>query len=146
MALSLLISEHFDADSNTIALGYYSHADLLEYRNKDEDALKTLDSIALAFKNHTIFPHMYMEKANILRKEGKFHEADTLLGTIVKMYPDDVLADQALFQRARMNEEDLKDAANGMTYYESLMSKYPGSIYVPESRKRFRSLRGDKGF
>lgn len=146
MALSLLISEHFDADSNAIALGYYSHADLLEYQNRDEDALKTLDSIALAFKDHTIFPHMYMEKATILKKEGKFREADTLLGTIVKIYPDDVLADQALYQRARMNEEDLKDAARGMSYYESLMSKYPGSIYIPESRKRFRSLRGDKGF
>ncbi len=146
MALSLLISEHFDADSNTIALGYYSHADLLEYRNKDEDALKTLDSIALAFKDHSIFPHMYMEKARILMKEGKFQAADTLLGTIIKMYADDVLADQALYLRARMNEQDLKDAAKGMAFYESLMSKYPGSIYVPESRKRFRSLRGDKGF
>jgi len=146
MALSLLISEHFDADSNTIALRYFSHADLLEYRNKNEEALKTLDSIALAFKDHTIFPHMYMEKANILRKEGKFQEADTLLGTIVKTYPDDVLADQALYLRARMNEEDIKDTSKGMTYYESLMSKYPGSIYVPDSRKRFRLLRGDKGF
>ena len=146
MALSLLISEHFDADSNTIALGYYSRADLLEYRNRDEDALKTLDSIALAFKDHSIFPHMYMAKAHILLKEGKFQEADTLLGTIVKSYSDDVLADQALFLRARMNEQDLKNAAKGMAFYESLMSKYPGSIYVPESRKRFRSLRGDKGF
>ena len=146
MALSLLISEHFDADSNTIALGYFSRADLLEYRNKDEDALKTLDSIALAFKDHTIFPHMYMEKANILRKEGRFLEADTLLGTIIKTYPDDVLADQALYLRARMNEEDIKDTSKGMTFYEALMSKYPGSIYVPESRKRFRLLRGDKGF
>jgi len=146
MALSLLISEHFDADSNTIALGYFSRADLLEYRNKDEDALKTLDSIALAFKDHTIFPHMYMEKANILRKEGRFLEADTLLGTIIKTYPDDVLADQALYLRARMNEEDIKDTSKGMTFYEALMSKYPGSIYVPESRKRCRLLRGDKGF
>jgi tetratricopeptide (TPR) repeat protein len=127
-------------------LGYFSRADLLEYRNKDEDALKTLDSIALAFKDHTIFPHMYMEKANILRKEGRFLEADTLLGTIIKTYPDDVLADQALYLRARMNEEDIKDTSKGMTFYEALMSKYPGSIYVPESRKRFRLLRGDKGF
>jgi lipopolysaccharide biosynthesis regulator YciM len=146
MALSLLISEHFDPDSNTVALRYFSHADLLEYRNKNEDALKTLDSIALTFKDHTIFPHMYMEKANILRKEGRFQEADTLLGTIVKTYPDDVLADQALYLRARLNEEDIKDMSKGMTYYESLMSKYPGSIYVPDSRKRFRLLRGDKGF
>jgi len=146
MALSLLISEHFDADSNTIALGYYSHADLLEYRNRNEDALKTLDSIALAFRDHSIFPHMYMEKALILMKEGKFREADTLLGTIVRTYADDVLADQALFIRARMNEEDLKETSKGMTYYEMIMSRYPGSIYVPEARKRFRSLRGDKGF
>jgi Flp pilus assembly protein TadD len=146
MALSLLISEHPDVDSNTVALGYYSHADLLEYRNKNEEALKTLDSISLAFKDHTIFPHMYMEKANILRKEGRFNEADTLYGTVVKLFPEDVLADQALFFRARMNEEELKDTVKGMAYYESLMSRYPGSIYVPESRKRFRTLRGDKGF
>jgi hypothetical protein len=146
MALSLLISEHFDTDSNTVALTYYSHADLLEYRNRNEDALKTLDSIALAFKDHSIFPHMYLEKAKICRKEARFQEADTLLGTIVKSYPDDVLADQALFLRARMNEEDLKNSTKGMACYESLLSRYPGSIYVPESRKRFRSLRGDKGF
>lgn len=146
MALSLLISEHFDADSNTVALGYYSHADLLEYRNKNDEAIKTLDSIALTFKDHPIFPHMYMEKSNILRKEGKFQEADTLLGTIIKTYSDDVLADQALFLRAKMNEEDRKDTAKAMVYYETLLSRYPGSIYVPESRRRFRSLRGDKGF
>src|SRR5664280_1050298 len=146
MALSLLISEHFDPDSNTVALNYYSHADLLEYRNRDDDALITLDSITLAFKDHPIFPHMYMEKAHILIKQGKFREADTLLGTVVSRYPEDVLADQALYLRAHMNEGDLKDAAKGMVYYEFLMSKYPGSIYVPEARVRFRSLRGDKGF
>lgn len=146
MALSLLIGEHFDPDSNTVALTYFSHADLLEYRNRDEDALKTLDSISMAFKEHSIFPHVYLEKAKIYRKEGRFPEADTLLGTIVKLYPDDVLADQALYLRAVMNEEDMKNTARGMVCYESLMSRYPGSIYVPDSRKRFRSLRGDKGF
>lgn len=146
MALSLLISENFDLDSNTIALNYFSHADLLEYQNKNDDALKDLDSIALVFKDHPIFPHMYMEKSNILRKEGKFQDADTLLGTILEKYPEDVLADQALYIRAKINEEDIKDNSKAMAYYEMLMSKYPGSIYVPDSRKRFRILRGDKGF
>jgi predicted Zn-dependent protease len=146
MALSLLISEHFDPDSNTVALNYYSHADLLAYRNKDEEALKTLDSIRLAFTDHTIFPCMYMAKARIFIKEARFAEADTLLGTIVAHYPEDVLADQAVYMRARLNEEDRKDIPKGMAYYEQLMSRYPGSIYVPEARKRFRSLRGDKGF
>ncbi|MGA3013127.1 MAG: tetratricopeptide repeat protein [Bacteroidales bacterium] len=146
MALSLLISENFDLDSNTIALTYFSHADLLEYQNKNDEALKELDSIALVFKDHPIFPHMYMEKSNILRKEGKLQDADTLLGTIIKNYPDDVLADQALYYRAKMSEEEIKDNSKAMAFYEMLMSKYPGSIYVPDSRKRFRILRGDKGF
>ena len=146
MALSLLISENFDPDSTTIALGYYSRADLLEYRNKNENALKTLDSIALAFKYHPIFPRMYMAKAKIMMKTGSFPEADTLLGTIVATYPDDVVADQALFLRARMNEEEIKNTSKGMTCYETLMSRYPGSIYVPDARKRYRQLRGDKGF
>jgi Tetratricopeptide repeat len=146
MALSLLISENFDLDSNTVALNYFSHADLLEYQNKNDEALRELDSIAMVFKDHPIFPHMYMEKSNILRKEGKFQDADTLLGTIIKNYPDDVLADQALYFRAKINEENIKDNSKAMAYYEMLMSKYPGSIYVPDSRKRFRILRGDKGF
>lgn len=146
MALSLLISENFDLDSNTIALHYFSQADLLEYQNKNDEALRDLDSIALVFKDHPIFPHMYMEKSDILRKEGKFQDADTLLGTIIKNYPEDVLADEALYYRAKVNEEDIKDNIKAMAYYEMLISKYPGSIYVPDSRKRFRLLRGDKGF
>jgi lipopolysaccharide biosynthesis regulator YciM len=146
MALSLLISENFDPDSSTLALEYYSRADLLEYRNRNDDALKTLDSIALAFRYHPIFTHMYMAKASILMKMGRFPEADTLLGTIVKDYPDDVLADKALFMQAQVNEEGLKDARKGMACYEALMSRYPGSIYVPDARKHFRLLRGDKGF
>jgi hypothetical protein len=146
MALSLLISEHFDPDSNTVALGYYSRADLLEYRNRNDEALKTLDSIQSAFRDHTIFPHMFMAKARIMMKEGKYPEADTLLGTIVKSYSDDVISDEALILRARLNEEEIKDKARAMNFYDALMSKYPGSIYVPEARKRFRALRGDKAF
>ena len=146
MALSLLISEHYDPDSNTVALGYYSRAELLEFRNRDEDALKTLDSIPIAFKDHSIFPHMYMIRAQIMMKEGKYQEADTLLGTISTSYADDVLSDQALMLRARLNEEEIKDKAKAMSSYDLLMNKYPGSIYVPEARKRFRSLRGDKAF
>jgi tetratricopeptide (TPR) repeat protein len=146
MALSLLISEHYDPDSNTVALTLFSHADLLEYRNHNDEALKTLDSIFLAFPEHSIFPHVYLEKAKILMKQGKFTEADTLLGTIVAKYNEDVLADQALYTRAVMTEEHLNDKARSMALFESLMSTYPGSIYIPDARKRYRNLRGDKGF
>jgi hypothetical protein len=144
MALSLLISENFDADSNTVALALFAHADLLDFRNLDEMALKSLDSIPLVFKEHTIMDQVLFKKAKIKIKQGKFEEADTLLGTLVKNYPDDILTDDALITRGRLNEEQIKSKDKAMAYYEELMTQYPGSIFNPEARKRFRILRGDK--
>jgi len=146
MALSLLISENFDPDSSTVALGFYSRADLLEYRNEDELALKTLDSISAAFNYHTIFDEMLLKKAQIRIKQGRYSDADTLLGELVSKYPQDVQADEALITRARLNENLLKNNPKAMTCYEELLTNYPGSIYIIEARKRFRTLRGDKGF
>ena len=146
MALSLLISENFDPDSNTVALGFYSRADLLEYRNEDELAITTLDSIAKAFTYHPIFDEMLLLKAKIRIKQGRFTEADTLLGELVTKYPEDVFADEGLITRAKLNENTLKNIPHAMAYYEELLTNYPGSIYVIEARKKFRTLRGDKGF
>jgi TolA-binding protein len=144
MALSLLISENFDEDSNTVALGLYARADLLDFRNLDEMALATLDSIPLQFKEHTIMNQVLFKKATIKIKQGKFEEADTLLGTLVKNYPDNILTDDALMTRGRLNEEQIRDKEKAMAYYEVLMTQYPGSIFNVEARKRFRALRGDK--
>jgi TolA-binding protein len=54
-----------------------------------------------------------------------------------------VLSDDALFLLARIQEEDVKDKAQAQGLYQQLITKYPGSIYVAEARKRFRRLRGD---
>jgi hypothetical protein len=146
MALALMISENFDPDSNTVALGLFARADLLEYRNEDELAVKTLDSIPAVFNYHTIFGNMLLKKAMIRIKQGRYSEADTLLGELITKYPEDILADEALITRARLNETSLKNTTAAMAFYEDLLSRYPGSIYSIEARKRFRNLRGDKGF
>jgi len=144
MALSLLISENFDPDSNTVALGLYARADLLDYRNKEDLALQTLDSIQTIFKEHPILDEVLYKEANIKIKQGKFTDADTLFGTIVKDFPDDILSDDALYSRGLLNENQLKDQQKAMVCYQELMVKYPGSIYVIDARKRFRTMRGDK--
>jgi len=146
MALSLLISENLDPDSNTVALGLYAKADLQEYRNQDEKALQTLDSIPILFKDHPIFEHVLYKQAVIRMKQGRYTDADTLLGTIVAKYPEQILADLALYTRGKIYEERLGMKDKAMQYYEELLKDYPGSIYVVEARKRYRTLRGDKGF
>jgi pentatricopeptide repeat protein len=146
LALSLFISENYDADSNTVALGFYSRADLLEFRNENELALKTLDSIFMKFAFHPILDDVLLKKAQIKMKQGEYVAADTLLGTLIKDFPSDILADLALMMRGRLNEDHFGNKEKAMQYYEELITRYPGSIYAVDARKRFRNLRGDKGF
>ena len=144
ISLSLLISENLDPDSNTVALGLYARASLLDYRNNEALALKTLDSIPLLFNDHPIFQQVLYKKACIHQKQGDFAGADSLFSQLVGQYSDGILADEALMQRARLNEKQWNNKENAMELYQELMEKYPGSIFVPEARKKFRALRGDK--
>ncbi|MCX6268504.1 MAG: tetratricopeptide repeat protein, partial [Bacteroidetes bacterium] len=143
IALSLLISENFDPDSNTIALGMYARADLLDYRNEETLALQTLDSIPRMFADHPILQHVLYKRAGIMRKQGRYAEADSLFLQLVKEYPDEILADEALMQAAVLNEKQLHNRDQAMSLYQELLDKYPGSIYIPDARKKFRLLRGD---
>jgi len=143
MELSLLISDNTNADSTTTQLAMYARADMLFFRNKDNLALQTLDSILTLYPSHPIDDEVLYKKMEIKMKEGRFDDADSLLRSIVRLYPYDILADDALFKLAELNEQQLKNTAKAMDYYQELMTKYPGSVFTVEARKRFRALRGD---
>jgi tetratricopeptide (TPR) repeat protein len=144
IALSLLISENYDADSNTLALGIYARADLLDYRNEESLALQALDSIPRLFGDHPILQQVLYKTAEIMRKQGRYSEADSLFRQLVTEYPEEILADEALMQAAILNEKQLNKKETAMLMYQELLDKYPGSIFVPDARKKFRMLRGDK--
>jgi len=59
------------------------------------------------------------------------------------MYPDELLADNALWMRAGLQEEVFADITKAKELYEKILFDYPGSLYTTEARKRFRTLRGD---
>ncbi|MFZ4520132.1 MAG: tetratricopeptide repeat protein [Bacteroidales bacterium] len=143
IALSLLISENYDPDSTTIGLTVYARADLLDYRNEENLALLSLDSIPRLFGDHPILQQVLYKKGEILRKQGRYAEADSLFLQLVIDYPDGILADEALMQAAALTEKQLNNKEKAMTLYQELLDKYPGSIFVPDARKKFRNLRGD---
>ena len=142
MAMSLLISDN-SQDSSFEALSIYSRADLLEFRNKYDDAIKTLDSLFIKFKYHSLFDEAYYKKAEIYIKKGLNDSAVVYYKKIMTEYPNDILGDDATYQLAVMYEEVYKDKQQAMDTYEKLMTTYPGSIYVVDARRRYRALRGD---
>ncbi len=143
LELSLLISANIEEDSVTIPLAMYAKADLLEFRNRDNDALAVLDSVTTMYPMHSIADNVLFKKAEISTKNGKFDVAAAYYAEIIEKYPNDLLADDAMYYLAGLYEIHLNDKNKAMQLYEKILTQYPGSLYVVDSRKRFRSLRND---
>ncbi|MFA6923411.1 MAG: tetratricopeptide repeat protein [Bacteroidales bacterium] len=141
--LSLLISDNIDADSNLTPLLLYAKADLLAFQNKYDEAQKTLDSILLFFKQHPIADDAVYKKAELFFAVGNYKDATELYKKVYDEYESDIRGDDALFKLAELNEKFLNDIPKAKEFYQELLTKYPGSVFVIEARKRFRTLRGD---
>ncbi len=146
LSLALLISDNTNMDTDTTyqALLIYSRADLLSFQNKDSLAIITLDSIITMFPNHTLIDEVWFKKAEINIKRGRFEAALPFLQDVVEKYSTDILADDALFQLADIYQYKLNNKDKAKELYETLLTKYPGSLFAVDARKRYRALRGDK--
>ena len=144
MQLALLISDNMDEDSTTTGLRLYSRAALLIFRNKHEEAFKTLDSITMLGLYHPLFDEVLYQKASIRLRQGRYADADSLLVKLVSFYQQDLLADDALFKLGELNENIFKNYPRAMEFFERILTDYPGSIFVVEARRHYRNLRGDK--
>lgn len=143
LALSLLISDNQGLDSTTDALMLYAHADLLSYRNKNDEALLTLDTLLRQFPSHSLVDDAWFKMADIMDKKHEWQKEDSLYALIVDKDSSSVIADDALYRRAELHETKLNDKEKAMSLYQQLIINYPGSVFVTESRKRYRGLRGD---
>src|SRR5687768_972121 len=149
MDLSMRIKENIAFDSVGEALKQYAMVELLLYQNKIDSALVKIGMLkqgvsdSVAFSNRTILDDVYWLEANIRMKRGEFDESIGLLQKIRDEYPDDVLADDAFFLQGEIYERQLNNQDKAMEVYREFLTKYPGSVFAAEARKRFRTLRGD---
>ncbi len=143
MDLSLLITDNFNLDTITRPMELYSMADLLTFQNRLAEAVATLDSLNQEFPVHSLEDEIIYQRAAIEKKRGNFEQAAAMLTDIIELYFDDILADNAIFELAELNEKVFQDTDKAMALYQKLFTEYPNSLYVAESRKRFRFLRGD---
>jgi len=143
MYLSLLINDNTNTDSTTYELEVYAKADLLFFQNKYGEAEALLDSLVNHTLSHPILDEALFKLAEIAVKNNSFIKADSILQIIHTSYHYDILADDALFLRATINEEKLDNTELALQLYQLIMTDFSGSILEVEARKRFRALRGD---
>jgi tetratricopeptide (TPR) repeat protein len=150
LELSMRIKENIAFDSVGAALKDYAAIELLLYQNKTDDALKQIDDLkqgvstgGASISNQTILDDVYWLEANIRMQRGEFDNSVALLQRILDEYGEDILADDAYFLQGEIYERQLGEKDKAMEIYRNFLTKFPGSVYAAEARKRFRQLRGD---
>lgn len=148
--LSMRIKENIIFDTLGLALKEYAKVELLLYQNKISEALVAINNLKEGkasdnspISNQSILDDILWLEANIRLKRGEFDQSIALLEKLESEYGDDILADDAAFLKAEIFEQQMKDREKAMELYRDFLTKYPGSVYAAEARKRFRMLRGD---
>jgi tetratricopeptide (TPR) repeat protein len=141
MELSMLIGNNLNLDTTAVPLQMFARADLLFFRNKEEEALATLDSIAELFPYHSLSDNILYRKALVEADRNNFKVAAEYLQEITDNYRFGLLADDALYMLAELYNYQLGDKEKAKELYREMLTRHPGSVFVEESREKFRELR-----
>lgn len=144
LELSAFIMENTGPDSSTTALALYAAADLLVFQNKFKEAFVKLDSILLVYPEHSLTDDVYYLKAKIFRQRKEYDKAIEMYNLVIEKFPEDIRADNSLYEMADMYETQLNNKDKAKELYEKLFTKYSNSVFATDARKKFRLLRGDK--
>ncbi|MEO1438538.1 MAG: tetratricopeptide repeat protein, partial [Bacteroidota bacterium] len=141
--LSVFIMDHWSLDTTGTPMAMFAQADLLMFQNRYDESFVKLDSIRLLYPDHGLLDDIYYIKSQILTKERNYEDAAIMLQQIIDGYPEDIRADNAVFDLAELHELHLGNPETAQELYGKILKDYSGSTLAVEARKRFRRLRGD---
>lgn len=144
LQLSLIIIDNLGRDSVRVPLQFFAKADLEAYQNNPQKALQTLDELLGFYPTHPIVDEVLYKQAQIYIKLGEFEKALSRLEKVYTEFGTEILADDALFLAADIQEKVFQRPQEAMALYEKILTEHNSSLYTAEARKRFRRLRGDK--
>ncbi|MFW5823237.1 MAG: tetratricopeptide repeat protein [Tangfeifania sp.] len=141
MDLSMLISNNLNLDTTAVPLEMFARADLLFFRNKDSMALNTLDSIAELYPYNSLVDDILYRKSKIEISRNNYAKAAEYLEEIRTDFAYELLADDALFLQAELYNYQLDKKEEAKILYKEMLTSHPGSVFVDESREKYRELR-----
>jgi len=141
MDLSMLIGNNLNLDTTAVPLQMFSRADLLFFRNKDSLALATLDSIAKIYTYHSLVDDILFRKSKIEIARNNYEKAAGYLEQIRNDFSYELLADDALYMLAELYNYNLDRKEDAKQLYKEMLTSHPGSVFIEESREKYRELR-----
>ncbi len=143
MELSLIISDNSLEDSTQTALKIFAKADLQSFQNKNEEAIATYEKILTQHRGEKIEDEAFLRQAKLFEKEEQYEKAKVNYLKIIEFYGDDILVDDAYYWLAELYVNKLGEPEKAKELYEKIIFNHADSIYFVDSRKKYRTLRGD---
>lgn len=141
LELFLLITNNTEKDSLQTNLKKYAKADLLAFQNKNKSAIDSLQQLLQISKDKPIQDDALYKQARLFEKENEFQKAEANYLKIVELEKSN-LKDDAIYHLAELYFNQLEDTKKALNYYKRIIFTYPSSIYLVDSRKKYRKLRG----
>lgn len=141
--LFLLIQDNSVEDSLRVALQAYAKADLQLYQKKNEEALQSFLTILEKHKGESIEDETLLKIADIYYQKKDYLKALNYYQNILDNHKEGIYIDEALFFSAEIYRKHLLDNEKAKALYEKVVLEHPDSLYYTESRKQYRTLRGD---
>lgn len=143
MELSLLITDNLGVDTVSESLSLFARSQLLTAQHRYDSASAVLDTITARYPMSSLGDDVLYARYRIAMARHQYTQAAGYLEKVVEQYPNDILVDNAMFDLARLYEQQLGDKEKAMAWYEKLLFGQSGSIFTAEARERYRRLRGD---
>ena len=141
--LFLLIEDNSVEDSLRIALKDYAKADFQLYQKKNDEALQSFLIILQKHKGKSIEESTLFKVGKIYEEKNDYAKAIQFYQSILEQHKDGIYKDEALFFSAEIYRKHLLDNEKAKQLYEKIVLEHPDSLYFTESRKQYRTLRGD---
>ncbi|MEN8118613.1 MAG: tetratricopeptide repeat protein [Bacteroidota bacterium] len=141
MALSMLIGNNLNLDTTAVPLTMFAKADLLFFQNKPEEATVILDGLMETYPYHTLVDDILFRKAKIEVENRNYALAVEYLNTITTDFSYELLGDDALYMLAEIYNFNLNEKEKARDLYKRMLTEHPGSVFIEESREKYRELR-----
>ena len=138
---SVFLKEHIKDDSLHKELSIFARADLLDFQQKEQTAIQTLDSLIQNYPTHPLKAHAYLKIAGLSRELERFNDAQTYYKKVISEFAQSYIAPQAMYKLGVLYHDFIKDEEEAAHYYKMLIMKHPESIYINQAAKRLRQIR-----
>ncbi len=141
--LGLLLQDLLAEDTTGYFLSKFADIDLLTFQGNYPAAIDQIEKLTLTISNPVVLEKLKYRLFTNFYATRQFEKSLEQLDQIYKAKASDLYLDDALFNSGLIYSDQLKDKEKAMGFFLSLIKEHPGSVYVAESRKRLRILRGD---